>query len=140
MPNNVEAVAKRLSSRPYTVELMRDETTDGNEIWTAEHPELPRCLAQGRAPSQAVENLSDARFEYIRSLLEDGEPVPEPASQATSTGSTELPVNVVNSYVQFGPFGDSLMRPFDPEADEEAGDRPSKSVRKDLIESVTAEA
>ena len=56
-------VSKRL---PYTLEVVSDRTTDGDPIYTARHPELPGCMAQGATPEEAITELNDARELYIR--------------------------------------------------------------------------
>jgi len=43
----------------------------------AECPSLPGCISQGDTRSQAIENIKDAISLYIKTLIEDGEPVPE---------------------------------------------------------------
>lgn len=65
---------------PYTLEVVPDRTTDGDPVYTARHPELPGCLAQGATPQEAVLELRDARELYIRSLLDDGITPPMPAA------------------------------------------------------------
>ena len=75
--------AERLAGRPYGVVVDRDETTDGEQIYLASNPELPGCLAHGKTKEEAVENLRDARTEYVLSLLEDGLQVPPPTPPPT---------------------------------------------------------
>ena len=70
--------ALHLANRPYTEETILDETTEGGNIFLIVHPELPGCMAQGLTVKEAQENLRDARFEYLLSLLKDGLPVPDP--------------------------------------------------------------
>jgi predicted RNase H-like HicB family nuclease len=79
--------AERLAARNYDVEVLQDETTDGQLIFMARNPELPGCKAQGATIEEALSNLSEARSDYIYSLLEDGLSVPDPAPIATSTSS-----------------------------------------------------
>jgi predicted RNase H-like HicB family nuclease len=78
MDESFEEKAKRLASLPYTIVVEQDETTDGEPIYVLSHPELPGCIAQGENWEEASENLFDATYEYILSLLEDGLSVPEP--------------------------------------------------------------
>ncbi len=70
--------SRLLAKRSYIEEISKDETTDGHPVYLMSHPELPGCMTQGATIEEARENLQDARYEYILSLLEDGEPVPEP--------------------------------------------------------------
>jgi predicted RNase H-like HicB family nuclease len=92
MTSDLEKRAEKLANRPYTVEFMEDETTDGEPIFVVSHPELPGCMAQGETLHEALQELEDARKEYILSLLEDGLPVPQPLERriggATSTSGT----------------------------------------------------
>lgn len=77
--------AEKLAGEPYTIEIMRDETTTGEAIYLLSHPELPGCMAQGETLEEAMDNLGDATKEYIMSLLEDGLPVPPPLVKSTIT-------------------------------------------------------
>jgi predicted RNase H-like HicB family nuclease len=43
----------------------------------AECPSLPGCISQGKTRTQALENMREAISLYIKSLVEDGELVPE---------------------------------------------------------------
>lgn len=85
MNRQLEELARILAKRPYAMEIMRDETTGGDPIFLVTHPELPGCLAQGETIEEAQENLEDATYEYISSLLEDELPVPDPKLTATTT-------------------------------------------------------
>ena len=140
MPSDSRAKAEILASRAYTLQITPDETTDGEPLWVMENPEVPGCIAQGGSPEEALENLKDARTEYILSLLDDGESVPEPAPQATITGARAHTVSVLGSYVQLGQFGTNLIKQADPEEDDDGENRPYKVARKDLPESAIVEA
>ena len=93
--------AEKLAAEPYTVEIILDETTDGEPVYLVSHPELPGCMAQGGTIEEATANLEDARKEYILSLLEDGLPVPTPSSRATETTLGQGITNV-NEYESAG--------------------------------------
>jgi len=80
--------AKKLAELPYTVEVVLDETTDGQPVYVARITELEGCISQGETIEQAVENLRQAQMEFIQSMLEDGLPVPVPAMLATTTSSS----------------------------------------------------
>lgn len=73
----------------YMTFVFRDTTTNGGSIYVAIHPELEGCTSQGDTPQEALANLEDAREEYIKSLIEDGLPVPLP-TKLTSDGLAEL--------------------------------------------------
>lgn len=70
--------ASKLAARDYRVEYEWDELLDGSPIVMASNPALPGCMAQGATEEEARRELSEARQEYVYSLLEDGEQVPEP--------------------------------------------------------------
>jgi predicted RNase H-like HicB family nuclease len=82
--------AEQLAARPYQAATQPDEATDGNPIVIAWHPEfsvqtergaIRCCLSDGLSRREALENLADARREFILSLLEDGLPAPEPSRE-----------------------------------------------------------
>jgi predicted RNase H-like HicB family nuclease len=79
--------AEELASKPYIDSVVLDETTDGEPIYLAFTPELEGCMAQGETIDKAVENLQEARADYIYSLLEDNLAVPEPRSTTRTTVS-----------------------------------------------------
>jgi predicted RNase H-like HicB family nuclease len=85
MNNNPRNKAKELACRPYTVEVVLDETTDGRPVYMARTPELEGCFGQGETIDDAVNNLYEARVDFIQSLLEDGLPIPNPSILATTT-------------------------------------------------------
>jgi predicted RNase H-like HicB family nuclease len=82
--------AQDLAARKYDVEVLRDETTDGQPIFLARNPELSGCKAQGTTIEEALSNLIEARADYIYGLLEDGLSVPDPTPVATSTSTAAI--------------------------------------------------
>lgn len=85
MDQNHRNKAKKLASRPCFVEVTLDETTDGEPVYVAKTPELDGCFGQGETIDDAVQNLSEARVDFIQNLLEDNFPIPEPFSTTTTT-------------------------------------------------------
>lgn len=63
---------------PYAIQVIPDETTEGDVCYRAEHPELPGCMSHGATPEEAMQNLAGARRLYIETLLQLGQPVPKP--------------------------------------------------------------
>jgi antitoxin HicB len=63
----------------YPIVVKESTYTDGSLCYEAEHPDLPGCRGQGDSTDEAIENIHDARYLYIESLLEDGLPVPPPS-------------------------------------------------------------
>lgn len=76
--NSLRNTAIKLADRPYMRLVFLDETTDGEPIYIALTPELKGCISQGDTVEAAVNNLDDARIDYIESMLEDNLTIPEP--------------------------------------------------------------
>ena len=51
------------------------ERTDGN--YSAYSPDLPGCIATGKNPRQARQNMEEAILFHLQGLMEDGLPIPE---------------------------------------------------------------
>jgi len=83
--DNLSRQAALLARRPYTVQLLRDETTTGEPVFVAMLQELEGCMAQGDSIDEAIDALEDAKLDFIATLLEDGIPVPDPVALQTST-------------------------------------------------------
>ena len=56
----------------YRIFIEQDE----NDIYIAECPSLPGCVAQGKTRDAAVENIQDAIKGYLESLKKHNEPIP----------------------------------------------------------------
>ncbi len=65
-------------SLPYTITLKRG-TGDGEQYWVARVVELPHCMTHGATPEEALRDIEDAKREWVKSNLEAGLPIPEPA-------------------------------------------------------------
>ena len=50
--------------------------------WSAYVPDLPGCISTGETRSDVERNIKEAIEFHIEGLLEDGQPVPEPGSEA----------------------------------------------------------
>lgn len=89
MVNDLWQRAQQLASRRYSTNVAIDTLTNGEKVYVVENPELDGCMAHGETEDKALENLLEARTEYIYSLLEDGLPVPAPEGESlrTSTGT-----------------------------------------------------
>jgi predicted RNase H-like HicB family nuclease len=79
--------AIKLASRPYNITVSQDRLSNGSKVYMARNPELAGCKAQGNSPTDAINNLRDARIDYIYYLIEDGLEVPVPATQTNITSS-----------------------------------------------------
>jgi predicted RNase H-like HicB family nuclease len=89
MKPNLRKQAEGLAERPYILEVVLDETTDGQPVYVAYNPELEGCMGQGETTDQAIIDLGNARIDYIHSLLEDGLPIPEPVPLQTATKTSD---------------------------------------------------
>jgi predicted RNase H-like HicB family nuclease len=76
--------AERLATLPYMTEIVLDETTEGERVYLARALELEGCFGQGKTPEEAAQDLSQAKIDFILSLLEDNLAIPRP----TTTSST----------------------------------------------------
>lgn len=85
MNKNLRNKAEKLANRSYIVEVVLDETTDGQPVYIAKTPELEGCFGQGETIDDAVKSLSEARVDFIQSLLEDDLPIPGPSLATTTT-------------------------------------------------------
>ena len=100
MTNEIEDRAKSLASQPYTVEVMKDKTTAGEDVFLARNPQLYGCMAQGATVEEAIVNLADARLDYIEDLLEDGDPVPAVAPPPIYTSGEIATVLLIDETVR----------------------------------------
>ena len=90
--------AEVLADKLYSIDIMSDETVDGKSVYLLSHPELPGCMAQGAEIGKAMDNLKDARIEYILSLLEDKLPVPSARNRAAETTSSSVVVSYSDEF------------------------------------------
>ncbi|MBL7162603.1 MAG: type II toxin-antitoxin system HicB family antitoxin [Anaerolineales bacterium] len=88
MDLNLRNKAQKLAERSYVVEVLLDESTDGEPVFVALNPELEGCMGQGKTIEEAVNDLHEARIDYVYSLLEDDLFVPDPIHLATTTSSS----------------------------------------------------
>ena len=49
-----------------------------DDVFVAEVPELPGCLAHGSTQQEALDNVSDAADLWIETAREHGERIPQP--------------------------------------------------------------
>ncbi|KYH31126.1 type II toxin-antitoxin system HicB family antitoxin [Neomoorella mulderi] len=60
------------------------EKADGN--YSAYSPDLPGCVATGKTPREARENMAEAIKMHLQGLKEDGLPIPVPTAEADYIG------------------------------------------------------
>ena len=73
--------------KKYRFELIEDTDEGGYGI---SYPDLPGCISFGATIEEAVANGEDARKEYIYSLLEDNQRIPEPFNAEAYSGQFRL--------------------------------------------------
>lgn len=52
--------------------------SDEDNVFVAEVPELPGCMAHGSSPDKALANAQDAIDLWIETATEFGDPIPAP--------------------------------------------------------------
>ena len=69
----------------YPVAIERISEEDGGGFF-ASIPLLPGCMSDGETLEEAYGNIEDAKKEWLRSMLEQGMNIPEPADQEEFSG------------------------------------------------------
>lgn len=90
--------AEMLAMQPYSVLVIRDATAQGDPIFLAVNPELEGCMAHGKISEEAIENLKEARIDYLQVCLLSGIPIPAPAALEDEYTSPSGTVNVPMYY------------------------------------------
>lgn len=109
MTSEIEERARYLANQPYAVEVMKDRTTTGEDVFLAKNPQLYGCMAQGATVEEALANLADARLDYIEDLLEDGDPVPDVNSPSIYTSVETETILLIDEAVEIGQEGEFLV-------------------------------
>lgn len=68
-----------LMQLPYRVSLYPLSEDDGGG-WFAEVPDLPGCGSDGETEAEALDNLKDAKREWLLAAIETGRQIPKPTS------------------------------------------------------------
>lgn len=58
--------------------IIINKSDDPIDPYTARVQELPGCMSHGKSLSEAAQNVEEAIESYLLSLMENGEPIPEP--------------------------------------------------------------
>lgn len=81
-------------SKNYKLEIFKDEDEIG---YAAMHPELKGCITCAESIEKAVENLEDAKREWIMAAIADGIDIPEPDCDENDleslTGSFDIQID-----------------------------------------------
>lgn len=70
-----------MSESKYEIILYWDKR---DQLYVAEVPDLPGCLAHGQTRAAALASAESAILAWISSAKADGVPVPEPVSRVTA--------------------------------------------------------
>ena len=62
----------------YFLEVIREQLSDGSDVYEAMHPELDSVIGQGETVEKAIEDLAGATVAALSCLEEDGIPFPKP--------------------------------------------------------------
>ena len=123
MTNILEQRAEELARRPYRFRLEKDEVADGEFVFLARVVEMPTCMAQGSTVAEAAKELEEVMFEFIFSLLEDGEEVPEPRlGRSVTAGYAEPETTIQGTVYGGGGFPDDLSDATRPKKRESLGE------------------
>ncbi|SRR3972149_7344083 len=114
MAKTLREKALELSKMGYTIELLRDKTTDGEYIYLAVNPELEGCLAQGETREDALANLEDVRVDYFEHLLEFNLPIPNPGLTETKDTAAESVSQGKIQNITFPGFESYLIKAVQP--------------------------
>jgi predicted RNase H-like HicB family nuclease len=79
LPTEFREEAEKFAAFPFVVSLVKDVDEEGQPVFLAINPELDGCMADGKSFEEAIENLNDARTDYIQVLLLSGQPIPLPS-------------------------------------------------------------
>jgi len=74
----------------YPLELRRLSEDEGGG-WLITFPDLPGCMSDGETIEQAIESGKDAFRSWVMTALEFGDPIPQPASQASISVKIQMP-------------------------------------------------
>ena len=72
---------------PYRIELIPDVNEGG---YIVSYPDLKGCLTTGETIEEAITNGENAKREWLIAALEDGYPIPDPASDESYSGQFKL--------------------------------------------------
>lgn len=96
MDKRLLSKAKILAKSGYSITIQVEQTSNGENLFFAQCQELDGCMAQGKTPEEAIENIYIAIEDFIYFLLEDKMPIPEPSCFQTMdvASSVSKEVNV----------------------------------------------
>lgn len=85
------AVSPSPAPASYMAVVFADTTNGTDCVYIAYHPELGfGCLGQGVTQGEALASLDSARIDWVKSLIDDGQPIPEPFALPAIVGMNTL--------------------------------------------------
>ncbi len=90
------------------------EQTPNN--YAAYVPDVPGCVSTGKSWDEMLAMIREALAFHIETILEDGEPLPEPRmsiDEAIANHSEPIAEDVLNSYLEFGEPGPTISTRFE---------------------------
>ncbi len=97
MSTNLKMKARKLSKQPYHI-VVTNESTPEESIFFVSYLEMPGCMAQGESLSEALQELEEAKYEYILNYLQHKVPVPKPyGTTLATTGGVSFPLYAILS-------------------------------------------
>jgi predicted RNase H-like HicB family nuclease len=75
-----------MDAKKYMVCLEGDDATG----YSAYAPDLPGCVAAGETREECLKLMSEAMWIHLESMKKDGDPIPEPATQAEYVAPTPI--------------------------------------------------
>ena len=79
-------------------------------------PDVPGCISTGKTWDEMQAMIREALVFHIESMLEDGEPLPEPTmsiDDAIAHHSQPIPEDVLESYAEFGGAAPTISTTFE---------------------------
>ena len=80
LPDKFREKAEQLAMQPYSVLVIKDTTIHRDPIYLAVNQEIEGCMAHGKTSEEAIENLREARADYLQVCLLTNVPIPAPAA------------------------------------------------------------
>ncbi len=75
---NLDKQIKSFLDLPYTFTIGKDKEHDEKEYFYVQVNELSGCVSDGASPEIALKNIKDAMYDWIETVLLNGEKVPTP--------------------------------------------------------------
>ena len=122
---------KRYFGYRYPVVILEEQGPAGERAFFAVHPDLPGCMSHGPTPETALENLDDARNEYLTLMLEQGAEVSPPPQTTSSRAAGTVQTSQWSVATGFGSEAGLVLRTtVDPNLTEIEETSPGQAQRR----------